>query len=82
MATPKPPASSPTAPTPAEAPPAGRRTTRGLDPEIQTMARVDRLLSDLDDRTRDRIIQWLVDRYAADDVEPARYVPTNGEGAP
>lgn len=75
MATAKPTAtaSSPLVPesTGTEAP--GRRTTRGLPTDIQALAKVDRLLAEMADAERDRTIQWIVDKYAADDVEPARY---------
>lgn len=58
---------SPEAPRPPEAvptPPRAAQTPRGgVNPEIQCMARVDRLLAELPPRVAKRIIRWLDDRY-------------------
>lgn len=37
---------------------------RAADPELQVMARVDRLLADLDTQTAVRVVAWLNDRLA------------------
>ena len=50
-------------------------TGRGLDPEILAMSRVLRLLADLDEPARGRVVRWLADRYDGDNhyvYEPAK----------
>ena len=38
---------------------------RGLEPEIQAMARLDRILSELPPAAAERVIGWLSSRYLA-----------------
>lgn len=47
----------------------GKFTRRGLDPEIQALARLDRILSELDPDQAVRALAWLDGRYGAE----ARY---------
>lgn len=35
---------------------------RGLDPELQAMAKIDRILAELDDKQKSRVLTWLVAR--------------------
>ena len=46
---------------------------RGLDPEIQAMARLDRLMHDLPPESVPRVLQWLVDRWSKVEVAPERF---------
>jgi len=48
---------------------------RGLDPELQTMARIDRLLAGLKPAEARRVLQWIVDRWAVEGIEPERFSP-------
>ena len=36
---------------------------RGIDPELQTMAKIDRLFQELPIDAMDRVLDWLVSRY-------------------
>lgn len=36
---------------------------RAPDPEIQTLAKLDRMLADMDEKRRARCISWLLSRY-------------------
>jgi hypothetical protein len=44
---------------PTETPP----KRRGIDAELQTMARIDRELAPLDDATTERVLDWLASRH-------------------
>lgn len=39
------------------------KARRGLDSELQTMAKIDRLLAELDIDQQHRVMDWLHDRY-------------------
>lgn len=45
----------------------------GLDPELQAMAKLDRLLRELEPQSRQRVLAWLTDKHlvpaAEDDVD-------------
>lgn len=45
------------------------RRVRGIDPEIQALARLDRILADLEPEQAVRALQWLEGRYGVE----ARY---------
>lgn len=47
---------------PAASEPGTAKPKRGLDSELQTMAKIDRLLADLDPDATKRVIAWLTDR--------------------
>lgn len=53
-----------------------------LDPELQTMAKIDRLLTDLPAGAADRVIQWIVNRWAKDSVHPERVTITEVDSQP
>ena len=41
-----------------------------LRQEVQAMARIEQVLGDLpDDKTRNRVVQWVIDNYAAPAAE-------------
>lgn len=42
---------------------------RGLPPDIQTLAKIDRLMQPLDDDECIRIVEWLHDKYVIPMVE-------------
>jgi hypothetical protein len=46
------------------------KTRRGLDPEIQAMARLDRIMSELDAQEAHRALEWLRGRYSFAPVNP------------
>jgi hypothetical protein len=52
-------------PATSEVKPASARTKRSPDPEIQAMARIDRLLAELDSDSQQRIISWLASRVGS-----------------
>jgi hypothetical protein len=44
--------------------PAPRKTPRGLDPELQAMAKIDRIMAELDNgETEALVIQWFLSKY-------------------
>jgi hypothetical protein len=45
---------------PSEAP---RKVVRGLDPEVQAMAALDRIVAKLPDACVQRVLAWLTDRH-------------------
>lgn len=49
-----------------EAPAAADQTTnrRGLDPELQAMAKLDRIMAELPDHATGRVLAWIIGRYA------------------
>ncbi len=64
-------------PTPAPHKPDPKR--RGIDPELQAMARLDRLMSDLHPGSIPRVLKWLVDRWTnVYDAEETHADPTRG----
>ncbi len=62
------------------APEKPRRHT--LDPELQTMAKIDRLLGDLPHGAVNRVIQWLANRWAKGPVDPERFTITEVDQQP
>jgi len=53
-----------------------RQTTRGLDPELQAMAKIDRILAEFDEEEQSRIMIWLNGRYDIIITEAAKPCPT------
>lgn len=63
-----------------------RKTTRGLNPELQAMAKIDRILAELGFPAQARIINWLQSRaMEAEDADRAKtnrgfFIETGGNG--
>lgn len=42
---------------------------RGLDPELQAMAKIDRILSELSRDEKERVVNWVVHKWESADDE-------------
>jgi len=54
-----------------------RPVRRGIDPELQTMARLDRLLAEHKPEAVDRILTWACGKYMPEKTDPANHLDSN-----
>src|SRR5260370_25959998 len=48
-------------------------TTQSLDPEVSAMSNIAGVLSELDPQARQRVVRWVIDRSASDEVRRPRF---------